>query len=101
MIGSLHEHVAIKLMGIRVVILVIAIREVFLTDDRVSSIGDVTEVIAIEILQRKTTDDVPRVILIVHIPDEAIGVLRQSLLSYKIGLLDIVAVGIGSRHTKF
>ena len=87
-------------MGIRVVVFVIAIAEILLAYDGVGSISQIAEVIAIEILQRETANDIPRIILIVHIPHEAVGILREALLTYEVGLFDFVAFVIRSRQTE-
>ena len=101
-IGSLQEHVTVEFVGIRVVILKIHVIDfvscvVFLqpyqifAHDFVANIVKIAEMVTVEVLESKTADDVPRVILVVGIPHQTIGVLGESLLANEIRTLDEVA----------
>ena len=113
MVGSLQEHVAVEFMGIGVVILVIHIEITRRTIDlrmrhpdqmllhvRMGSIGHIAEVVAVEVLKRQTSDDIPRLVLVVGVPHQTVGMLGQTLLTHKVRLLDLVAVSILHAQTK-
>ena len=100
MVGSLHKHIAVELMRIAVVVLIVAVQEILPADHRIGSVGHVAEVVAVKVLQRQSADDIPRLILVVCVPHESIGMLRQTLLAHKVRPLDLIAIGIGSCHAK-
>ena len=50
MVASLHKHATIELMSIGIIVLMVAIRQVFPAHDIVGRIGYVAEVVAVEIL---------------------------------------------------
>ena len=50
--------------------------------------------IAIELLCRKTSNDVPVAVLVVDVPNRSISVLRKSLLSYEVGSSKFGAVSL-------
>ena len=85
--GSLEEHIAVELVGIRIIVFVVAVLQNLLLHHGVGGIGDVAEVVAVEVLQREASDDVPRLVLVVGVPHEAVGVLCEPLLSHEVRLL--------------
>ena len=99
-ISSLCEDVVVILRGIRVVVLVVAVRQILLHHGRMGCIGDVAEVVTVEALQRQASDDVPLLTLVVGIPHQAVSVLLQSLLAHEVALLDVRTIGFGSRHAE-
>ena len=113
MIGSLQEHVAIELMGIGVVILVIDIQIARCTIDLrvrhpdemllhhgMGGIGDIAEVVAIEVLERETPDDIPRLVLVVGVPHQTVGMLCQTFLTNEVRLLDLITLFVLHAQTK-
>ena len=100
MVGGLQVDVAVELMGVGVIILVVAVGKILFGDVRMSCISEVAEVVAVEVLQREAADDVPQLVLVVGVPHEAIGVLRETFLADEVCLLDIVAVCVLHAQTK-
>ena len=94
MVRALDEDALVALVGIGVVIGVFAIGQHLLTQLLVGHIGEVTEVIAFEVLERCSADDIPMLILIVGIPCDAVSVLCKAFLAHEIGLLELAAVGM-------
>ena len=103
----LDEDVAVQLMGVRVVVLVVDVEvcgsavnlRVCHPDEpllhyRMGRIGEVAEVVAVEVLHAESADDVPQLVLVVGTGHEAVGVLRQSLLTHEVGAFDVVAVQV-------
>ena len=64
------------------------------------SVSHIAEVVAVEVLQRETSDDIPRFVFVVGVPHQTVGVLRQALLTDKVCLLDLVALSILHAQTK-
>ena len=100
MVGRLHKHVAVELMSVGVVVGMVAVDEILLAHDGIGSVGHVPEVVAVEVLKRQTADHVPRLVLIVQVPDQSVGVLRESLLAHEVRPLDVVPVTVGRRESK-
>ena len=59
MVGGFQEYITIKLMGIGVVVFVIAMSQILLANDVVGSLGEIAKMVAIEVLQREATNDIP------------------------------------------
>ena len=93
-VGSLQEHVAVQLVGGRVVITVFTVSQQRFAQFCMLHVGQVAEVVTIVVLYRQTTDDIPSVILVVDVPHESIGVLFQTLFANEIGLLDLVTLAV-------
>ena len=100
MVGSFQEDVAVELMGVGVIILVVAVGKTLFGNVRMSSIGDVAEVVAVEVLEGEAADDVPQLVLVVGVPHEAVGVLRETFLADEVCLLDIVAFSVLHAQTE-
>ena len=49
---------------------------------------------AFELLPGESTDDIPGIVLVVHVSQIAVCVLCQSLLADEVSLLDIIAIGV-------
>ena len=94
MIGRLHECVRIKLRGIRVIVLMIAVHQIFLSHEIVGSVCHESEVVAAKLLLCGTGDNIPSLVFVVGIQHRAVAMLRQAFFSHEVGLLDILAVGI-------
>ena len=90
----------VYLDGIRIIVFIITICKEFLAYVLIGGIGQITKMIAIKTLYGHTTDHIPRIIRIVRIPHEAVGILREALLTYEVGLFDFVAFVIRSRQTE-
>ena len=95
-ITGLEEHVGILLEGVGIVVSVLTL--VHLAEigchRGMGRIGQVAVVAALVLLYGESADDVPGVVLVVHVGQVAVGVLGQPLLAHEVGLLDIVALGI-------
>ena len=100
MIGGLHEHVAVEFVGIRVVVFVVAISKILLTHSGISGVCDVAKVVTVEVLDRQSPDDIPRIILVIGVPHQSVGILRETLLAYKVRTLDVVTFGIRSHQSE-
>ena len=85
-IKCLDECTGIQLVGIGVVVLIVAVAHQMLAQFFVLDIGEIAEVIAVELLNGESADDVPVLVLIVHVAHQSVGVLCKSLLAHEVSL---------------
>ena len=85
-ISSLEEGISIEFFCIRIVILIIAIAQQMITQGGIGDISQVSEVIARELLQSESSDNILVFAFVVDVPNRPVSILLQSLLSYKVAL---------------
>ena len=93
-IVGLQESAVIEFGGIGIVVFVVvaalAIEVVHLL---IGDISEITEMFAAELLTVDATDDIPSLVLVVEVVDDAVCVLSQSFLAHEIGFLDRFSIG--------
>ena len=89
-ISGLYKGTTIKFRSIRIVVFILVGGHIFLANGVVGDVGNITEVIAIELLERHAADNIPCIVLVVHVPDKAVSVLAQSFLAHKVGLFHAI-----------
>ena len=95
-VGSFQEAAVVVLVGVRVVIFVLAVlSQIFLLQLLAADVCNIAPVVAAELLQVHATDDVPVVVLEVHVVDHAVAVLCEALLAYSV-VLEVLVL----RHAK-
>ena len=103
--GSLCICTHVALLGIAVVVFqfslfcrpTVAELRWLISDDRGHrrvGVGEVAEVVALEVLDRCTAKHVPAVVCIVHVPHHPVGVLAQSFLADEVAPLHSLAIRI-------
>ena len=103
-VESLHEGTPVQFCGIGVVVFVVAVLHEQCAQLVVAQIGDVAEVVAVELLQGETSHDVPVLILVVQVPNQSVGILLKTFLAYPVGALHTCqrfAVELLTRQTEF
>ena len=83
---SLEEPAPVVLVGVRVVVLVSAVGEVFLLKSLVSDVRHLAPVVATEELHAEAAHYVPQSVLVVDVVESAVVVLRKALLAYSVRL---------------
>ena len=101
MVGGLHEGTAIELVGVRVVIGIVAVGQILLAHVAIGDVVDTPEVVAVEVLEGEAAENVPRLVLVVHIPNETISMLRHAFLTHEVGPLDEIALSIVDGQAEF
>ena len=82
-------------MGIRVIVLIFSVAaEELLLGILVGDISKVSPVVATELLQVQSADNIPVLILVVGVVYHAVGMLGESLLADEVRLLDEIALCI-------
>ena len=114
-VGGFQINVSVEFSGIGIVIFVVYIEVIrvaaidfgmaepdeMLPDERIGSVSEIAEVISRKILNRQTADDVPIPILVIHIPNEAVSVLRQPFFSHEIAAFHLLIIDRERRQTEF
>ena len=83
-VSGFQETAVVVLVGVRIVVFVLAVAKIFLLQRLAANVGDVAPVVAAELLQVHTADDIPVVVFEVHVVDHAVAVLCQTLLAYSV-----------------
>ena len=94
--GSLHEGASIQLGSVGIVVFqrIVGRDAVLGRDRRIRSVGQETEMVALELLHRKAAHHVPGVLLPGKVGYDAVSVLAEAFAADEIGLLDLVAIRI-------
>ena len=83
-VSGFQETAVVVLVGVRIVVFVLAVAKIFLLQRLAANVGDVAPVVAAELLQVHTANDIPVVVFEVHVVDHAVAVLCQTLLAYSV-----------------
>ena len=94
-VGALQVDAHIVLVGRAVVVLPAAVGKDELSQLRMGYIGKIAVVDALEGLEGSASDEVPVAVLVVGVPDQAIGILREALLAHEVSTLEDGAIEKG------
>ena len=98
-IGGLHEGAGVQFGGVGVIVAV-AEPALLVEDGRIQAhqllqgsagIGQVTEMVALELLHGQAADDVPGALPVADVRHDAVRILAQALLAHEVAVLDLVA----------
>ena len=88
-IACLDEGAVVILVGIRIIVLILSVAaKELLLGILVGDISKVSPVVAAELLQVQSADNIPVLILVIGIVYHAVGMLGESLLADEVRLLD-------------
>ena len=86
LIVAFHVDAAIKLLRVRIVVFVVAIGQILRAQRLVLDVGDIAEVVAVELLYREAAHHVPATVVVAQVAHQSVGILLQSLLAHEVGL---------------